>query len=279
MPKKSEIEKQDREFFVGYLSMPVRLSTFNKALMVALLILAASVAVWLSSSQESVGRGQWDAFEKITLTGTLSIDPYPVLHIDDPAASSVLLVKLGKHSALDIAASFANQSVTVSGFPIKRGDWLMLELEDASDIEVTNAAKTLVPPVVSSLGNISLKGEIVDSKCFLGVMKPGAGKVHRACASLCLKGGIPPILVAKYSDNHSYAYVLILPDGTSASHVVAPIAGLPVEINGELEQRGDLLYLRMSQELPRQLTDSERNHYGDTLAMALANENKMHCDL
>ena len=38
--------------------------------------------------------------------------------------------------------------------------------------------------------------EIVDSKCFLGVMTPGAGRTHSACASLCLRGGIPPALLS-----------------------------------------------------------------------------------
>jgi hypothetical protein len=29
---------------------------------------------------------------------------------------------------------------------------------------------------------MTLTGEIVDSKCYLGVMNPGQGKVHRDCA-------------------------------------------------------------------------------------------------
>jgi hypothetical protein len=37
-------------------------------------------------------------------------------------------------------------------------------------------------------------GEIVDSKCFLGVMNPGERTVHRDCAIRCLSGGVPPML-------------------------------------------------------------------------------------
>jgi hypothetical protein len=40
-------------------------------------------------------------------------------------------------------------------------------------------------------------GEIVDSKCFLGVMNPGEGTVHCDCARVCLRGGIPPMLLIR----------------------------------------------------------------------------------
>ena len=39
--------------------------------------------------------------------------------------------------------------------------------------------------------NVTLKGEIIDPKCYLGAMKPGGGKTHKACAMRCIAGGIP----------------------------------------------------------------------------------------
>ena len=41
---------------------------------------------------------------------------------------------------------------------------------------------------------MDVKGEIVDPKCFFGVMKPGEGKPHKDCAIRCILGGIPPVL-------------------------------------------------------------------------------------
>ena len=98
-----------------------------------------------------------------------------------------------------------------------------------------------------SLGEIVLAGEIVDSKCFLGVMKPGAGAIHRSCAEVCLLGGIPAMLVAKASDDRKYGYILLRPDGSSASALTAGLAGGAVAISGELQRQGDLLYLRMAE--------------------------------
>lgn len=48
-----------------------------------------------------------------------------------------------------------------------------------------------------SLGIMTLTGEIVDPKCYFGVMNPAEGRAHRACAILCLRGGITPVFVAK----------------------------------------------------------------------------------
>lgn len=48
-----------------------------------------------------------------------------------------------------------------------------------------------------SLGEFTLQGEIVDSKCYLGVMRPGNTKTHRACAVRCIAGGVPPVLLVR----------------------------------------------------------------------------------
>ena len=45
-----------------------------------------------------------------------------------------------------------------------------------------------------AIGEVTLVGEVVDPKCWLGDMKPGDGKAHAACARLCMEGGIPPML-------------------------------------------------------------------------------------
>jgi len=69
-------------------------------------------------------------------------------------------------------------------------------------LELTNGADSylaLCPPrpnrsvVQRTLGNKKLRGEIIDPKCFFGVMKPGSGKTHKSCAARCLSGGIPAV--------------------------------------------------------------------------------------
>jgi hypothetical protein len=43
----------------------------------------------------------------------------------------------------------------------------------------------------------SLGGEILDSKCWFGAMQPSDSKVHKACASLCVRGDVPPAFFAR----------------------------------------------------------------------------------
>jgi hypothetical protein len=97
------------------------------------------------------------------------------------------------------------------------------------------------------LGEVTLSGEIIDSKCFMGVMKPGEGKVHRACAAMCIAGGIPPLLVVNQSDGNRYGYILIGPQGQAAADLVIEDVAVPVSVFGQLERRGDLTYLRIAE--------------------------------
>lgn len=85
---------------------------------------------------------------------------------------------------------------------------------------------------------ITLRGEIVDSKCFLGVMVPGAGKTHRECASLCLRGGIPPALFVRDRDGQSTLLLLETDRGEPITERAAELAGTHVEITGLRGQRG-----------------------------------------
>jgi hypothetical protein len=43
----------------------------------------------------------------------------------------------------------------------------------------------------------NLRGEIVDTKCYLGVMTPGEDKVHRGCAVRCISRGVPPAFLVR----------------------------------------------------------------------------------
>ena len=243
-------------FFVGYLDMPNALKKFYVPLSLGMLVFSAMMGYIFASQQSSIADATWQTESTVTFTGLLTVDPYPVLHRIHPQESeeveSVLLVRQGKFSAEEFATSFSGQMVSITGFPISRGGWTMLELRSAEDIiaidkdQADHAAVIRTKVAAVSLGNVTLIGEIADSKCFLGVMKPGEGTVHKACAEVCLLGGIPTMLVVRDQSDNRYGYILTLPDGGSASGLLAERAADDVEIYGELMQKGDLLYLRMS---------------------------------
>jgi hypothetical protein len=97
------------------------------------------------------------------------------------------------------------------------------------------------------LGERTLSGEIVDTKCFLGVMNPGEGKVHRECAALCLKGGIPPALFTHELDGSPNIFLLIDPSGAPLpqSDYLQRVGQL-VRIHGRASESNGFCYLRMN---------------------------------
>lgn len=244
---------RQNEFFVGYLPMPARLGQFYKVLVAILLCIGAGFAFWVSSSQESAGKGQWNVAETSSFSGFLTLNPYPVLHTSGQNPRSIMLLTQGKHSAAAFTEALDGKHVKVSGFSIERGGWMSLELRSPDDIKEINAPAGASVPAIESLEAVTLSGEVVDSKCFMGVMKPGGGKVHRACAALCVAGGIPPMLVVKQTDGSRYGYLLVDQQGNSAAEEVADTIAMPVRIAGQLERRGDLTYLRMNNNAPQRL--------------------------
>ena len=99
------------------------------------------------------------------------------------------LVGPGKHGAEDVVRGRDGQRVQLSGSFIERDGDAMIEVIPHS-VAMTGAGATEIEPL-RSLGVLVIEGEIVDSKCHLGVMKPGEGPTHRDCAVRCLLGRIP----------------------------------------------------------------------------------------
>jgi hypothetical protein len=247
-------ESEEKPFFVGYLDMPGKLKSFYKPLVLLMLCISLLFGYSIASMQQGISHGHWNTESAETITGLLMLEPYPVVHRIDPAdpnqTESIILVRQGKLAAEEFAKPFHGQMVTLTGFPIKRGGWTMFEIAIAQDIQYEDAAADGLSTMLASrirpisLGRVNLRGEVADSKCFLGVMKPGEGKVHRACAEVCILGGIPPMLLVRGSDSLKYGYLITESDGSSAAKILYPRSATSIDVAGEIVQKGDLLYIR-----------------------------------
>ncbi len=103
------------------------------------------------------------------------------------------------------------------------------------------------------LGRQTLVGEIVDSKCFFGVMNPGDLTPHRACAIRCISGGVPPVLLVRQKDGPAIYLLLVSADGKAVNKQVLDMVAEPVQITGEVERQGELLILRAEPSTYRRL--------------------------
>jgi hypothetical protein len=153
------------------------------------------------------------------------------------------LVAEGKHG-FD-AKSFDGSRVKLKGTLIYRDDLKMIEVVSDS-VEKSVQTSNPIEERSESLGKFTLKGEIVDSKCYLGVMNPGAAKPHRDCAVACLRGGIPPLFIVKdFSGNVSELWLLSAQDESVNKEILEFVAE-PVEISGEVSRTGDQLFFKIN---------------------------------
>ncbi|MEZ5314225.1 MAG: hypothetical protein R2862_11570 [Thermoanaerobaculia bacterium] len=111
----------------------------------------------------------------------------------------------------------------------------MLEVTGYSDLGPTGESVPSTTPAIP-LGEFRLRGEIVDSKCFLGVMKPGSGKAHRDCAVRCISGGAPPLFVLRSNGEPQEIVTLWLSsrDGDSLVDRILDFVAEPVELSGQV---------------------------------------------
>ena len=236
---------QNDEFYIGYLeSTPPGIKRHTRSVVAALLLLSVALAVLFAFLQEDFDPGIFAFGEVSQLEGTLRTSPYPMI-VDDSERSAVLLVEQFKHSAAARLAELDGTSLRLSGTTIERDDDRMFELTpDEPESLGPGAAST---PTLD-LGRHELVGEIVDSKCFLGVMKPGRGKPHRACAALCLAGGIPPAFYVQTTTGDSVTLLLTDTRGEAVTWELDDWIGEPLRATGQVVQRNGWLELRVARD-------------------------------
>jgi hypothetical protein len=140
-------------------------------------------------------------------------------------------------------AAFAGKTVQLRGTKIYRDNQTMLEV--ASGSILLKPGSTQSQPPSQELGIFELSGEIVDSKCYLGVMNPGSGKVHRDCAVRCISGGIPPVFAT--NDFNGSPAILLLTDlhqNPLPKEAFLKVVAQPVRIHGSVVKIGETLYLK-----------------------------------
>ncbi|MEZ5980362.1 MAG: hypothetical protein R3F34_19415 [Planctomycetota bacterium] len=242
------------EFYVGYAGgVPRGTRRFVRgvvALFATLLLATAGLAATL---QNPGGDGVFEFGDVRHHAGWIERLPHPVLVVPGPAvpgsdahvATRHLLSAFGKHGADALFTGDDDAWYELDATLVHRDGRTMLEVVDDS-VRIGEAPADAVRPVAAyeRLGVRTLVGEIVDSKCFLGVMKPGNLKSHRACAVRCVSGGVPPVLLVRDAEGIATYHLLVDVDGSAVNERVLPLVALPVEVTGELERHGDLLVLR-----------------------------------
>lgn len=241
------------EFYVGYFKTPPALARFLRRVLPILIVVALAVAWFVSRSQNDPGAGVWHD-DAQALVGRIAAKPYPLIRVPSKqpgrSVETILLVSEGKQGGGDRVAALDGRIARVRGTILERDGRRLLELAEdeavtpdtsLSQPEEARLASTNVVP----MGQVTLRGEIIDPKCYSGAMKPGEGKTHKECATLCIAGGIPPMFVTLDDAGRRNYYLLTNLTGETLDDRILPFVADAVEISGELEQRDDLQVLRI----------------------------------
>lgn len=197
--KKKDLE-QHSDFFVGYQKLPNKDRRFLIAAVPLLVVAAGGLGNILGKNQNKPDAAIWGSRD-IVIHGRLIKSPYPHLLVPNRYSAigydTVLLVQLGKHGAKKLVQDLYGEYITVKGKILSRHD---IRYNYMMEIIAAEERRGIFPVPVEErppqdMGTYRIRGQIVDSKCHFGVMRPSTGLTHKACAALCVRGGIPPIFI------------------------------------------------------------------------------------
>ncbi|MEM7619693.1 MAG: hypothetical protein AAF228_04405 [Pseudomonadota bacterium] len=246
----SKSTPHDDAFFIGWSSsIPRSLALFLFAISMMFLGLMAGLALSTRAGIDDPGPGGfiWGQ-PKGAITGKLEMYSYPVLRIppgeDGTPAQALFFSGQGKRGIANQADKHNGQMVDAKGVYIKRGTITMMQLGNMVQASQEISDYTPAPP--KPLGRWKIAGEICDGKCYAGAMRPGRGLAHKACANLCIIGGVPAVFVSASPVDGETFFLLANQDGQAVSKdTLKSLMALYIEAEGEVERVDDLLIFKM----------------------------------
>lgn len=207
----------------------------SKGFVLALAAGAALLGLLFASLQNPFALASFDYGVSMTRLGVVELSPLPVLN---QGGKLTPLVAQGKFGAEKLLAAMEGQKVEMVTSAIRRDSQEMWEVSRASRLGSAEDGVRAEWKLVAAKAWFS--GEIVDSKCWLGVMQPGAGRVHRECAFRCLRGGVPSMFIAK--DGMAY-WMLDEQYQRLDPRLVAEWVALRIRLQGRIVERANLRFL------------------------------------
>lgn len=244
----------NNEFYIGWQDQaPNSYARKIRRVVFIILALALLVSAGLVLNQQPFANSTFEINRLRTLEGILIKEPIPCLKIltgvDAQGVQQyqrVLLIGFGKHGAQPtIEAMEKEQNQMLDGKGLKLEGKLIyfdgklaMELSAGAASFKGFAAVQDVPSLPTYLGQVTLRGEILDPKCYLGVMRPGEGKPHRSCAIRCIEGGITPLFRSTTGKASQYFFALDT-EGKPINDKIARYVADDIQLCGTAERWDD----------------------------------------
>lgn len=257
----------NNEFYIGWQpKAPAIFARHVKKVLIVLAILTVIISIAVALSQKKFSTSNFE-FGKLTeVKGIYFNDPVPMIKVissrdifGNAGYITIPLVGYGKFGASGIVNEIQKEkNTTLHGKQVvlkgtllyNDGKTLMqIDKNDRPFVSIANYDGDIsqMHPISKDLGRAVIKGEIIDPKCYFGVMKPGEGKPHKDCAIRCILGGIPPMLHVRNEKGQSNYYLIVGPNGEKMNDSVKDFVAEAVSMEGRVVQQDDWIILYTDQ--------------------------------
>ena len=251
---------------------PGTFRAFVRKYLFILLPTVAALAALIALSQKKFDTGNFEFGRLTEVKGIFFKSPVPNLKVingkdiwGNYSYITVPLIGYGKHGADGVIAemeqeqktSLDKKQLTLKGTLLYDDGKLLMQI-DGNDKPFVNVDGEIISndllPHSEDLGIQTIKGEIVDPKCYFGVMKPGQGKPHRDCAIRCILGGIPPVMKVRNAKGEANYYLIVGPNGEKMNEAVQEFVAEPTELQARVVKYDDWVVMYVNTENMRRIS-------------------------
>jgi hypothetical protein len=227
---------------------------------IVLIILVIVGGIVLALGQKKFSTSNFEFGQLTEVKGIYQHFPVPSLKVKTRQDAfghasfiTIPLVGYGKFGAEGVMAeleqeknvSLDKKEITIKGSLIYNDGKTLLQIDknDQPLIAVSNTDEKNLSTQIKELGTVQLTGEILDPKCYFGVMKPGYGKPHRDCAIRCIAGGMSPVFWVKGDKGETNYYLILDVNGKKMNDDLKDHIAEPVSLSARAVQYDDWVIL------------------------------------
>lgn len=251
-----------QEFYIGWQPKSPQSFTKNvRKVILALIILVIGAGFLLAKQQKKFSTASFEFGQLTEVKGIYQQFPVPSVKVTtmrdafgNSSYITIPLVGYGKYGAEGTIVAlekeknthFDKKEITLKGTLLYSDGKTLLQIDknDNPLVSVSNAASSqLSSNTIKDLGIVDLTGEVIDPKCYFGVMKPGHGKPHRDCAIRCIAGGMSPVFYVRNEKDEPGYYLILDENGEKMNDALKDYVAEPVSLKAKAVQYDDWVIL------------------------------------
>ena len=254
------------EFYIGWMpAAPRGFTRHVRKVVIVLIIFFVVAGVLLAMQQRKFSTSVFEFGQLTEVKGIYQQFPVPSIKVITQqdvfgrvSYITIPLVGYGKFGAEGVIAHLEKEEnitldkkeITLKGTLLYSDGKTLLQIDknDHPLIRVSDGDVKNISPVIKELGTVQLTGEVLDPKCYFGVMKPGHGKPHRDCAIRCIAGGMSPVFLVRNEKGEANYYLILDKDGNKMNDALKDHIAEPVSLEARAVQYDDWIVIYTNKE-------------------------------